>query len=1174
MRLLYGRDADALVARSLAEIRQRTVDYPDLRAFLIVPEQSKVQMERDYLDATEAGGLLMAEVLSFRRLAHRLLDEAGMLPDRRVDAFGRRMLLFRVLKEKGAELHSFSHLADRSGFIAEAESVIGDLKRHCISPEQLTQAADAGTDKSLSNKCHDLSILLAGYDQALTSQALTDSDDDLNRLSDLLATMAEGFQDSDGSLPFPLNRVFPLGKTHVTISGFGHARDFTPQEYRILDSLNQMCASLTITVQADALPTSELAADAGSAAFLIARRTLLHLVSRLKPDETTLVAPAWTPLQAKVSRALDTAGRTLETGGHSFETDRTRPASAAENAPADHLTMIRLPSASDEVDFMAGEIRRLTQTGACRYKDIAIALCDPASTMPLLRSASRRYHLPLFLDDARTLEGTALFRYMLGVLDLSLRNWSRDAVMTVLRSGLTPLPPDAVDLLENDLLKRGLFRRDRLFSVLRRTEPEQEQDTAYDESDQRVRQAVEQVFGPLRQLTDDLRTAPAAADSCRLIRRFFAEQGVTARVRERAGQLREQGEPDAALLITSAHSVLGQTLLQLETIAGTLPLTLAQLRDTLRSGLSGASVTLIPSSLDQIMVGDWRRISRQSCRVLFIVGMRSDVIPPAKAPEGILKDLDRQQLSDLLNIRLPSNARDQAYVDTGALFQLLTRPAERLYIGASGGEPADAGLQVAASFPEHIQVLTDVRTDLYNPRMNALPAAWHRAALLSGSGLPLPRSVAAAWRMLIRRLSQDPVFTASPSFNACRMTDTDAVFLEQMNSGLSADACPLPGIVDPVVIRRLYEPLPTMSVSQLEKYAACPFSHLAAYILRLQERAVYKPEAADTGTLLHRFAELALLDLTARLAADGACEDTQRAVLRAFAQQIGPVYSDRLMDEAIRLERLPVLLDPGVHSAIGRKLRRMAGMSLSEIVSQLDAGGFLPGYLEWRFGPDQLTPFGIRLPDGQTLSLRGLIDRVDLCTRNGQSLFRIIDYKSGGKTVDPDALYHGLDLQLPAYLSAYSASFPDVVADEAAYFHFDRPIVRPGRAGADPEAIEKQMRKAFELRTMGMDHADLVMLQRHTLQRMTSFSENLFSGQFQVAPRKLRGGEPACRTCSFAAVCGFDGKDFRYLDPVVRLLAVRGERTTRKRQALSRLMALDQGLSEPDSASADREGGS
>ena len=129
MKLLFGNDSNSLVMHSLNEIHQRTVDFPDQRAFLIVPERTKVQMERDYLETTGADGLMMAEVLSFRRLAHRLLDEAGRLPARPLDTFGRQMLLFRILKENSGRLRVFDRLADRSGFMPQTESVIGDLKR-------------------------------------------------------------------------------------------------------------------------------------------------------------------------------------------------------------------------------------------------------------------------------------------------------------------------------------------------------------------------------------------------------------------------------------------------------------------------------------------------------------------------------------------------------------------------------------------------------------------------------------------------------------------------------------------------------------------------------------------------------------------------------------------------------------------------------------------------------------------------------------------------------------------------------------------------------------------------------------------------------------------------------------------------------------------------------------
>lgn len=230
MKLIFGMDANTLVARCLTDIHQRTIDYPDQRAFLIVPERAKVQMERQYMETTGTDGLMMAEVLSFRRLAHRLLDEAGQLPASPLDAFGRRMLIYRVLKENSDRFRSFGHLADRSGFIDQTESVIGDLKRHGIRATQLMAVAQAmDTAKPLRDKCHDLAILLDGFDKALTDRSLADGDDDLNRLAELLERMANPPLGSDALTMDTRLLSRPLGKIHVTVTGFGFTRDFTPQ---------------------------------------------------------------------------------------------------------------------------------------------------------------------------------------------------------------------------------------------------------------------------------------------------------------------------------------------------------------------------------------------------------------------------------------------------------------------------------------------------------------------------------------------------------------------------------------------------------------------------------------------------------------------------------------------------------------------------------------------------------------------------------------------------------------------------------------------------------------------------------------------------------------------------------------------------------------------------------
>ncbi len=1199
MRLLFGSDPGSLIVQCLTELHSLTVDFPDQRAFLIVPEQIKVQMEQAYIDTTGTAGLMMAEVLSFRRLAHRLLDETGLLPGRRVDAFGRRMLLFRVLKENREQMHSFGHLADRSSFLAEVEAVVGDLKRHAISASQLQEAAAAGTEKSLADKCLDLATLLAGYNLALAENDIADADDDLERLAELLEGMAEAARREDGTLPFPYNRLHPLSRSHVYVSGFGFVRDFTPQEHRILAGLVRLGARLTVAVQADAYPTSEAAVEAGSEVFLIGRRTLHRLARRLGDAKAVRVAPLRTPLQEAVARvtagagipdAPDTCAASVpeasspsipeaphtcaasvpdasspsipEAPGVSSMVPGSQPASGANGsspaAPGLPLTIIGLATEADEIEWMAGEIRRLTQSGGYRFRDMAIALCEPKVQMPLLRAAARRYGLSLFLDETRSLAGTSLLRYLLGLLDLPLRNWARDPLMTVLRSGLTPLDPQQVDILENDLLERGLFRRDRLFSAARTAGtslggPE-------DAAGQRIRETVLTVFEPMRQLTDSLRQAATTADCCRLIRAFFTEQGLTARIAAQADALRAGGEGDAALLLASAHAVLGQVLQQLETIAGALPMGLADLRDTLRSGLANASVTLIPSALDQIVVGDWRRISRQPCRILFVIGARLDGFPPKASPEGLLKDTDRQFLSEALAITLPSKARDQVFADAASLHQLLTRATDRLYLGASGGEPAEIVQRLRRALPDCRQISEDETADFWNPRLNARPAAWHRLMLLTGMAVDLPADRAAGWRTLARSLS------ACRAAGACSPL-TRAVLPEDLPLGRGALFAPLlepvalvpdaegPATVDPETLAGIYSATPSMSVSQLEKYAACPFSHLVAYVLSLKERAVYAPEATDTGTLLHGVVELALRDLSERLAqADGDPEAIQRT-LEEFRCQDLKSLTGRLMDAVIEREAMGVMNDTGIRADVGRRLRQMSTASLQAILDQLEPGGYLPQQLEWTFGPDEADRFCIDLPGQRALSLRGKVDRVDVRQpAEGPAEFRVVDYKSGNKKVDPDQLFHGLALQLPTYLAAYAASHPELLARDAGYFHFDRPMVRTEQAMDDDSAVDRKVAKAFELRTAGLEPDDLQRLLAHTRRRISELSQQLLSGHFAVAPRKLRGTQPACVYCTFSAICGFNRRDYRNLPSVTRLTGENGGRPDKKK-ALCRLLA-------------------
>ena len=231
------------------------------------------------------------------------------------------------------------------------------------------------------------------------------------------------------------------------------------------------------------------------------------------------------------------------------------------------------------------------------------------------------------------------------------------------------------------------------------------------------------------------------------------------------------------------------------------------------------------------------------------------------------------------------------------------------------------------------------------------------------------------------------------------------------------------------------------------------------------------------------------------------------------------------MHAAADRDRLQMFFDRGIQASSGRRVRRLAVSSIEAILRQYQKEAYRPAYLEWNFGPSKACQLAVPLPDGTVVDFRGKVDRVDLRPDGDGMGFRIVDYKSGDKKADFEALYHGLALQLPIYLEAFSRSNPDCFAEDAAYFHFARPILSlPAGVRPDAAKILASLEKTYALRGLKLSPDDIGLLRRHALRRATALASCLLGGDFEVVPRKLPGKDPACIYCPMQAVCGFDGQ--------------------------------------------------
>jgi ATP-dependent helicase/nuclease subunit B len=173
-------------------------------------------------------------------------------------------------------------------------------------------------------------------------------------------------------------------------------------------------------------------------------------------------------------------------------------------------------------------------------------------------------------------------------------------------------------------------------------------------------------------------------------------------------------------------------------------------------------------------------------------------------------------------------------------------------------------------------------------------------------------------------------------------------------------------------------------------------------------------------------------------------------------------------------------------------------------------GDALPAWFEPPFGTglpgEDLDPFAIELPNGESVEFRGYIDRVDVGVSDEGTQIQLFDYKTGyapslTKTTG------GTTFQLPIYLLAAEevlADEMDAVTDLAATYYQTKP---PNKLH-EPRGIESKFDSDRELRRFLNDEIPA---------RLEAISTAIEHGRFQTTV--LSQSEAGCEYCDYQRSC-------------------------------------------------------
>ncbi|OUN00274.1 MAG: helicase-exonuclease AddAB subunit AddB [Firmicutes bacterium ZCTH02-B6] len=1147
LRFLLGRAGSGKTLSCLQAIRRELLTGPDgPPLILLTPEQATFQMERALLASSQVRATHRAHVLSFQRLAARVMQATGLGAQPLMGELGKRMVLRALIYQYGSQLAIFGKAARQPGFLDKLANTLTELRAYRCGPEDLEarQALLAdGPNRVLAAKLHDLTLIYRAF-AAYVEGRFTDPDELLNVVAAHLGESGV------------------VTGARVWIDGF---MGFTPQEVEVLRAIWRAAERVEIALcldpaTLDDIPGGPSATGGGYAPeldlFAPTRETYGQLLALAREDglevEPPRVLSPGLPPRFVASPALASVERQL------FGRRRLRPAAAGDGGGA--VKLVAAVDARAEVEAAAREILRLARERGWRYRDMAVIVRELETYQDLIAAVFSHFNIPYFIDTRRSLSHHPLTELVRSALEAAATGWPTDAVVRCLKTDLLPISRDEADRLENYALEHGIdgaaWVRDEHWAYVRRY--------TLDSTDERVaetaRRSLEEINGarsralrPLRRLAEGLKASACARDMAAAVWDFLDELGVAALLEAWIEEAEAAGRPEEVQEHTRAWQGLLQILDELVAAMGDRPLSVAEFRQIVEAGLESLRIGLVPPGLDQVLVGAVERSRQPDIKAAFVLGVVDGSFPKRPTEDVIFNDRERELLAES-RLALSPTSRAVLVREQYLMYISLTRASEFLWVSWPTADKQ--GREVAPSFV--VRRLRELFPDLKVQTAPVEPTsddgwldrvvdAQHLAALLAAR-LRRHRSGEQAsplWWSMYQWAARDPVLRRRAEGVFAALSHHNAV-------------PPLP----PNLARALFgSPLRT-SVTRLESFAACPFQHFAAYGLGLRERPEWRLDRLQTGIFLHAALRRFVETLAERGADWGQLDDEEaRALADGCVDALLPALGGELMLSSSR------------YAFLGEVLRRIVRRAVWALTEHARRGRFRPAAVEMAFGRTGAAwgPWVLELPGGQELHVRGQIDRVDVAQDDAGRLWvRVIDYKSSERDLVPGRVVHGLTLQLPVYLAvalqhgtelARAAGLsPGTPVNPAGALYFpvrepllkrDAPVdgleldallrrqlrmrglfidepdvlelmdVRVGGVGSDllMVRVNKDGRVSRTSNTASLD--DFAALANFVRLRVRALAGKVLSGEIAVAPYRLTGARP-CSTCPYRSVCQFD----------------------------------------------------
>lgn len=1068
------------------EVIRRSIEEPGRQFLILVPDQYTMQIQKELVMRHPNGGIMNIDVLSFGRLAHRIFEEQS-LDWPVLDDTGKSLLLRRLAGKLKDEMPVIGGHLKYTGYINEVKSAISEFMQYGIGPSEIDDLlAFCKTRGSLYYKMQDLRTIYLAFLEEIGGRFVT----------------------TEGQMGLLANALYesPLIKDAVLI--FDGFTGFTPIQYQVIDGLlrtaKEVCFSVIMDASEDAMED-----DGEQKLFALSKKTIRKITALANASGTEICPPILLD-GSKGNRFGNQAVLAhLEKELFRFQNH------AYQEDPGEALSVYGAATVSGEIRYVATKIRNLIRTKGYQYRDIAVVCGNLNAYADDLYEEFSLFDIPCYIDTTKGIALNPFIELIRGAFAILIHDFSYQSVFHFLRSGLTDLPANQVDDLENYVIQYGI-RGKKAWSEQFVYGGDLEEGVARLQSLNAMREQFMQMLSPM------LAPAKTAAQYIDNLYQFIIQNKISEKLAQYEQEFKNAGDPAGEKEYAQIYRLVMQLMEQVYDLIGDETMAISEFAEIMDAGFGEIRVGMIPQNVDRILIGDMERTRLTEIKVLFFVGVNDGNIPGSAGSGGLISDLDREFLSGG-QFELSPSPRQKMYTQRLYLYMNLTKPGERLYISypnvlANGEATRPAYLigMLGKLFPK-MQIVTEDSANRENElEVKADGVRLFAERLRDYATGSSERSIYS----LCHVLSKDAA-------DGCLQTILDAAFYRYVDTPLAKEVASL------LYGRELYE-----SVSKLETFATCAYRYFLQYGLSLKERRELSFEMNDLGSVYH-----GTLEIFATL-----LEEKQLSWF-SFTKEQGEAILREALERCVASYGESILFRTAKYRYIIERVYRILKRSIFTMQEHLKDGNFSPRHYEVSFskamGPEDLD---IRLSDDEKMRLAGRIDRVDVASDEENVYVKVIDYKSGNKSVDLAAIYYGLQLQLVVYLDMASRlihrEYPDkkVVPAAMLYYHLSEPLVSDIKGTMSVDEINEKIKETLKMEGLVSNDTNVAasftntvssktltsgesmqLVSSYVNKKIAQFGKSIVDGTITKAPSNYNG-KSGCEYCAFQNVCGFHEK--------------------------------------------------